>query len=1611
MLTPSSAEPLFAVENTVRAQFATRPTLESVIQQLLTAAINEKYPSLNIDLLRTRLATPKPGGGWTLASLTGQVLDYLANGAALDFTPIDNQSYYLSDETGNWLGAPYDKPDMKVIEGLIKELPFSVPIGLQQALTDYWDDASDTGVSRWCWFSDVLRDSLSIRSVRQDDLSDLARETINQVIQCPERGERARQYGDDNAEVSCLESTFISSGSTSTLMSSAFLLVRGKLVLLCPPSGKVQVLPSLDAILELTERRVGQRYSVDEVRINGYQLDDNIFDTQATLILNQQLQDLGAMQLPASIGLEALRAVYQELTDPAQYVRSAPGANPQALGSLKRHLPEWLLQASPADQALYRQYSLDLARVKKASRGRNFLTGMMDIRQFAGISLLQHMKGDQKRFEQEASLQIPDATYNADDIELTFLKVVGSGGTIGNPGPVGIVERVTMSLTDLALKNLVGQPGSSFTLRHRLGLSLPAWLTPEYIKGLIRQVDVGKAYPEYLQERLLSDTDARLREQLLAAQRDTELPFVMQQRVQLPLWMQEISLQFPERLLIDAIVDAGQREQFFAAQLRAQLPLQALEFSLKQENGLTPLGARYVAALMTREQVDATSVVIRHLALLREPEASPDVVSNMFVIEPADINIGPHVLYRPFYSPSLHEFSTREALLNAIATPGELQDSVLIWLSDSARPVYGNGGFQEPHVLRYLGMESFSFETPSPASLSTNGVSDELLQFFQNGKLLQFLYGSNARALVSQADRESVSNSENRWKTLLEGGGLIFNTVLTLPFLQGPVMLTAWLASLIAAVNNDIPALYSQDPVDRELAIVDLLLNFGMLLFHAGLSIEGSRPELAEGLRGQIVRPRVPVRVLDQWHEPLAPKVVKGPVALPGELPKAGSVVLDFSFSSARNRLAPSQRTALSRFQVPLPELQPQPIQYTSETGQTLRGMYVIESKLHVLVDGNLYQVRVEPQGLVIVDPLDTQRLGPCLKSDAAGNWSLDLRLSLKGGMPSKRIADLRKQNAERKAYIEKETERLVMLQSTQEVKINSQYELMQKADQSPLYSAEHRSQIRHRFDARLQEQRETYEKLLALNTERDALLIPTPPRTVALLLEQLVRNVRRSVVLAELDRKAHYAKWEQFRPGNPDLVDAITSDWGGYLVFTKDVIDINERSIRWLELKDQYLQELYSLGEPGVENYTRLTSGRPDSEIDAMPVKLMQVNILKLASIRIWERTLLDGLEAVLISLQEQISTHAELNILEFSLSERREVLESLVERYDRALDALQGIRILNVEELSLDYFDKLIALVKGLHQYATQQLTIEIAPAAKQPKRAPKRTPTPAGKPPKRVIRTRTQGRLIGQLKPAIREGQDDIVEIHGEENNELLSAYSLRGDEWEKIDVQPARPPVLAVRQLGLVRGKASELFGQLEDHMKRADSYKKKSRFPQELEEVLTHEAARLSRLATELDQALQALPEASRLEADQTLVRDMRDGARRLVSRGQALRIQLSFELPPTHGNLQYLLDQGLVQIAPSGDRVPLRGERQDFMQEYMISKKDGSALWYAHFHYAALNTPKQSYAVAHLKTMAQRRQNYYSQLRDAKSSQGVVDVHRGQIGKLLAQQWFLPLVP
>ena len=160
-------------------------------------------------------------------------------------------------------------------------------------------------------------------------------------------------------------------------------------------------------------------------------------------------------------------------------------------------------------------------------------------------------------------------------------------------------------------------------------------------------------------------------------------------------------------------------EALFTRALKVRLPMQALELKIRRQHGVSIAGYRYVKALMGESPlerfVDGQEIVLRPLALCRKPGASPDEVSNAFIIEPRDANIGPHLLYQPLYADALHEYPTRQALLDALASPGALQDSVLTWLSDKARPIYDHGGIREPHLIRFLpGDELSVLENPSP---------------------------------------------------------------------------------------------------------------------------------------------------------------------------------------------------------------------------------------------------------------------------------------------------------------------------------------------------------------------------------------------------------------------------------------------------------------------------------------------------------------------------------------------------------------------------------------------------------------------------------------------------------------------------------------------------------------------------------------------------------------------------------------------------------------------------------------------------------------------------------------------------------------------------------
>jgi hypothetical protein len=1546
---PLPSAPLAA--KAVARQFASRPTLASVVQTLLSGAIRERYPSLTIDLSLTHLAIPLATKGWKFQSLMDVVLQYLGSDGPLDFRDRHDLFYYLSDELPKRLtlaGASQEKLDMTVIEGLIRDLPSTLPIALQDAVAEYWNQDADSGLSRWQWLSDMLLSTLRAGTLRQADLDEFSRQTLDQLIGTPDREQRVARYGDNAVFAYGLMTQIDNAGQTTRLLSEHLLLTRTingtAPVLLCTPSGRVEHFVSMDAFTQAWGQRLGAQYQAQALTCNRYEPEGSIFDHQAASIFNLQMENLGALTLPLDQSPQTLETLYQELTDPGLYFLDAQDGPIHLLDAVRTRLPEPLRNATAENRDRYRHYSLALAAAKKQAGGRTFLSGIDDLHAFT-VRALQHAMEHEASAAGDTPLQPP---LHPDDVELTFVVAAGY------PGTAGIVERVRMSLTELAIKNLAGQPSGTMSVAHRLGTPLPAWLTAAYINGsagLIQRVNIGKQYPLLLKQQLLGDTPR-----------------------------------------------ARERETLFAAQQPLQLPLQALELHLKGESGISQRGAQMVAALMqvdrADQQVDNKPVMIRHLSLSRSPDASADVVSNMYLIEFQDLTHGPHLLYRPLYSQPLREFASRAALFNAIAQPGELQTSVLTWLPDIARPIYDHGGFHEPHYLRFgQGDEFASRRTPAPATLSTDGVNDELHQCLVTGRLMSYLFSDNGRALVEQAERESTSNSESRWQVLMEGSSLLFGGLLQ-PLLRGPSMIVGWLLILFGNLSRDIQQLDSQSPEALEQGAIDLLLTVATALLDSPATL-ASRPKLASTIRQKALRPPARRRNSDQWPAPPPPLIRQGTVSLPGEPPQGSHTALDFSFAQARYRLTPSQRANLATFKVPLPAELPRPV-----LNGPRKGLYVIDNHWHARVNGDLFRIDLEEAFNVrIVDPADTTRLGPYLRGNEQGVWSIDMRLRLLGGMPPKRIAAERERKARR---IKELTDDFQQLFSSQE-QVQQGIDAAEAAQDAPNLTTRQKADARKHYDATLKAQTDGFQKILDSLKERDELRAPLPPKTVLTLLENAIKNARKHVLCAEDDRTELYRRYQAFTIDGPELHRAVLSNPQAYRQFIEQVIEINDRSMHWLDLKDRYLEHLYGLGSAGRTAFNRMMEGRPN-ELNSLALKDLQIRSVKRLIVKDFKHPLFQAFNTVVTPLHEHVRTHAELNNLELTASERLSVLESLEEHYGRALDALQGLAIVDADVLDPVYNTKLLTIIEALYQNVNQRLSREVKPVAHTSSQPPKQPQVVAGRPTKRVIKTRRKGTLIGELHPI---GNVEVVEVRDETNNKVLSSYSQQGDVWVEYVVQAPVPAAAAPRALSLVKGEARKLLAMLQEHVRRGEHYKSISRHPLEVQEVLDYEATRYDKLATELEQAIQVQPESARTAADQALVNDMRQAGARLNTLGASLRTQLCLDLPPTHANLEYLLDRRQVNVARLGARIQLSGDRRDFIQEYAINDPKGKPVWYAHFHYPAVDTPNADYTAAHLKTREQRKQSYYSLLAKAESSQAVVDVHRGMIGKALAQRWFL----
>ncbi|WP_191485711.1 dermonecrotic toxin domain-containing protein [Pseudomonas sp. FEN] len=1317
-------------------------------------------------------------------------------------------------------------------------------------------------------------------------------------------------------------------------------------------------------------------------------------------LLDNQLQEIALIGRDSAWTVEDYQRRLDAITRPDRWFFT-PVARPahvvvelpEELAALRDALPYWLLGARAEDITAYRALLEQLAEVQRASGGKAFLDGVGDLPGFAAKALLKKMREDHP---QVLGIADPDDIHL--QLEKTVALAVPSAGAGG--GALGSVETVRMSLTEFALENLGGFRHAQMRINIRrcaLEAPVPAWMTPDYLKGVVSAVDIGRTYLELLQSTLIEDVD-----------------------------------------------EARRREQLFSAQLRVQLPMVALELKIRGEADFDETGYRYVEAVMqadaARQWLDGQQIVLRPLAFKSEADASADVVASMFLIGPQDTRHGPVILYRPLLAkagsresafqtfqstpgkafcprdndvrptPSvetLRQYPSFDALFEAIKHPGQLQEHVLTWMSDQARRTYDNGGFVEPHLPRSFEDDFATLWPVGPATLS-----DEVVE----GDYLHHLFVSTARSLIALADRQSVSNAEQRWATLKEGGWQLFNVLLM--FIRGPAALAGWIFAVVASVEADLRRLQEKDPGTKASAWADILVNMAFILGHR-----------LGHLQAPVETPgRIPTH--ESYRAPVRASISEGADRLQ-------SMQLDNSLSPGATSLRRSPRDwAMKRYPMPWPE--------SHTLGEVIasgeyKGLIRLKEgkRLAARVGGWLFAVATDAESNVRVTTADGLEQGFYLKSLGDGRWLPDLRLRLRGGSGRggrETIKQMQAKNAAAAKALD-ERHRLIETDGKLAMRRASIARLDLQRKEAGDYPAVIRSEARQRF---LQEARKAFDltgQSISVREEQARLkpVAKWKEAVCAFLGVQLGGCREQLDVLARVREEGH--------PSAEDLALAQATNAGPgsalyerLLAYQVKKVKINDEMLDWHRQEkriDAHLGEFPGLGAKTRDKVNAETRG-VGTLLDTQSSQLQTLRWLSIHELERGERTypsLREKTQEATMASRSRVNLELDTEI---SARRRRRVLNTCIENYESSLQVIEFWRYHQPAGRSVVYTERLVGLIGQLREEALEALSELLDEQASDVAAQEGLEKVPG------LIQTRGSrgGTYLGKVRPASAGQTREIVEISGGDEV-LLFQENDEGTYWEEVSAPESAPqsvaakPLIGIKRLlgdaeAQMQAAKRELLdarAELTKALDKAERLKQPIRDPVYLQDVLESESKKLERLANQLEERLASVDATIERVNGQTQVGKLRALALELVNAGLLIRVEATKASMPDMARVDFLQRQGAIEIRKNGPRSLLKS--RDYLQEYLILDKAATGrknalLWVAHFHYEGLATFDDGFELgaAHLKTREERflgskaqahaEGERFERIRRGQPgrAQAAVDIWRSAISLPMARKFF-----
>ncbi|WP_297844922.1 DUF6543 domain-containing protein [Pseudomonas sp.] len=408
-------------------------------------------------------------------------------------------------------------------------------------------------------------------------------------------------------------------------------------------------------------------------------------------------------------------------------------------------IPDWLKNASSDD---LQSYAAILERHSQISHpAHDFLFGIPKLAVYAREQIVKQLNVD-----------FPDHSFEPDTLKVTLTRYVGTPSATGQTPSFlpAATEVTTESLTGFALNHFSTVQGATLSVSSVHDSLAATLLTPGYVRGLIRKLDVGSHYQQMLAEKLDSKGADYLNRKSLFFK-------------QWPILMIELALQ---------------------KKLEGQLTTRAYDYLC---------GLMEMPDTLARQPVHDQDIVLCPLRLVAKVGAQIDTVPGFHVIGPKDPSKGPVVLHSIFNrSFCFKEYVDRESLLQDIRSSSSLQSQLMQRLPPEVQARYGHHSFHLPPLWSVEFYVEFPMFSLGPVTLDNEPVK---------GNVLKYLFEDAVNLLQGIAKQQSVTTAQADWES--------FTYLMTLGVEQTLIFMPSELSLLITAWQGVLLLQSSADSVAR----------------------------------------------------------------------------------------------------------------------------------------------------------------------------------------------------------------------------------------------------------------------------------------------------------------------------------------------------------------------------------------------------------------------------------------------------------------------------------------------------------------------------------------------------------------------------------------------------------------------------------------------------------------------------------------------------------------------------------------------------------------------------------------------------------------------------